>query len=78
VLQAKKVRVSETPGKTKHFQTLVLTEDVTLCDCPGLVMPSVVARWGFFMTGNKVKMLRNTAKKYEIRVMKIVRKKINR
>ena len=36
-----KVRVSETPGKTKHFQTLELTEDVTLCDCPGLVMPSL-------------------------------------
>ena len=36
-----KVRVSETPGKTKHFQTLPLTEDITLCDCPGLVMPSV-------------------------------------
>jgi large subunit GTPase 1 len=41
LLSAKKVRVSETPGKTKHFQTLVLEEDVTLCDCPGLVMPSV-------------------------------------
>ena len=36
-----KVRVSETPGKTKHFQTLPLTEDITLCDCPGLVMPSI-------------------------------------
>ena len=36
-----KVRVSETPGKTKHFQTLELTADVTLCDCPGLVMPSL-------------------------------------
>ena len=33
--------MSETPGKTKHFQTLELTEDVTLCDCPGLVMPSL-------------------------------------
>ena len=42
LMAAKKVRVSETPGKTKHFQTLVLEEDVTLCDCPGLVMPSVV------------------------------------
>ena len=35
------VRVSDTPGKTKHFQTLLLTEDITLCDCPGLVMPSI-------------------------------------
>ena len=42
LLAAKKVRVSETPGKTKHFQTLVLEDDVTLCDCPGLVMPSMV------------------------------------
>ncbi|XP_023330316.1 large subunit GTPase 1 homolog [Eurytemora carolleeae] len=43
LLNSKKVRVSETPGKTKHFQTLVLESDITLCDCPGLVMPSVVA-----------------------------------
>eukprot|EP00092_Neocalanus_flemingeri_P060397 GFUD01072380.1.p1 GENE.GFUD01072380.1~~GFUD01072380.1.p1 ORF type:complete len:541 (-),score=149.15 GFUD01072380.1:96-1718(-) len=41
LLCAKKVRVSETPGKTKHFQTLILTDDITLCDCPGLVMPSI-------------------------------------
>jgi len=43
LLNTKKVRVSETPGKTKHFQTLELSEDITLCDCPGLVMPSIVA-----------------------------------
>jgi len=41
LLCSKKVRVSDTPGKTKHFQTLLLTEDITLCDCPGLVMPSI-------------------------------------
>ena len=40
-LSYQKVRVSETPGKTKHFQTLELTDDITLCDCPGLVMPSL-------------------------------------
>lgn len=38
----KKVSVSATPGKTKHFQTLYLNEDILLCDCPGLVMPSFV------------------------------------
>lgn len=38
----KKVSVSATPGKTKHFQTLYLEEDLLLCDCPGLVMPSFV------------------------------------
>lgn len=36
----KRVAVSSTPGKTKHFQTLVLTENVLLCDCPGLVFPN--------------------------------------
>lgn len=38
----KKVSVSATPGKTKHFQTLFLDKDILLCDCPGLVMPSFV------------------------------------
>jgi large subunit GTPase 1 len=41
VLGKKKVGVASMPGKTKHFQTLKLTEDVTLCDCPGLVFPKV-------------------------------------
>lgn len=42
LLMNKKVSVSATPGKTKHFQTLYLDEDLLLCDCPGLVMPSFV------------------------------------
>lgn len=37
---AKKVSVSSTPGKTKHFQTIHLSENVVLCDCPGLVFPN--------------------------------------
>lgn len=40
LLGHKKVSVSATPGKTKHFQTLFLTKELMLCDCPGLVMPS--------------------------------------
>ncbi|KAH8400451.1 hypothetical protein KR222_000004 [Zaprionus bogoriensis] len=36
----KVVSVSRTPGKTKHFQTIFLTQNVRLCDCPGLVFPS--------------------------------------
>jgi large subunit GTPase 1 len=36
---AKKVSVSSTPGKTKHFQTIHLTQDLVICDCPGLVFP---------------------------------------
>ena len=35
----KKVSVSSTPGKTKNFQTIHLSDDIVLCDCPGLVFP---------------------------------------
>uniref|UniRef100_A0A1L8DSK4 Large subunit GTPase 1 homolog n=1 Tax=Nyssomyia neivai TaxID=330878 RepID=A0A1L8DSK4_9DIPT len=42
LLTEKKVSVSATPGKTKHFQTIYLQKDLLLCDCPGLVMPSFV------------------------------------
>lgn len=37
---SKKVSVSATPGKTKHFQTIALSPEVVLCDCPGLVFPN--------------------------------------
>jgi large subunit GTPase 1 len=40
VTGAKKVAVGSTPGKTKHFQTIHLSQNVILCDCPGLVFPS--------------------------------------
>ena len=39
-----RVGVASQPGKTKHFQTLLLpdVDDMMLCDCPGLVFPSFV------------------------------------
>jgi large subunit GTPase 1 len=40
LIGAKKVSVSSTPGKTKHFQTIHLSDNVILCDCPGLVFPN--------------------------------------
>ena len=40
---SKKTAVAATPGKTKHFQTLFVSEDLCLCDCPGLVMPRFAA-----------------------------------
>lgn len=40
----KVVSVSRTPGHTKHFQTIFLTKNVRLCDCPGLVFPSSTPR----------------------------------
>ena len=36
---SKKTAVAATPGKTKHFQTLIVSEALLLCDCPGLVLP---------------------------------------
>ena len=40
LMGVKKVGVAALPGKTKHFQTLHLSNEVELCDCPGLVFPS--------------------------------------
>ncbi|KAL9091940.1 MAG: hypothetical protein Q9165_004692 [Trypethelium subeluteriae] len=40
LIGSKKVSVSATPGKTKHFQTIHLSPKVVLCDCPGLVFPN--------------------------------------
>lgn len=41
-----RVGVAAQPGKTKHFQTILLSEpheSMMLCDCPGLVFPSFVS-----------------------------------
>lgn len=38
IIKKKKVRVSSTPGKTKHIQT-IKTDDFVINDCPGLVFP---------------------------------------
>ena len=40
-----RVAVASQPGKTKHFQTLLLPDrdNIMLCDCPGLVFPSFVS-----------------------------------
>ncbi|XP_035208064.1 guanine nucleotide-binding protein-like 1 [Stegodyphus dumicola] len=40
----KVVSVSRTPGHTKHYQTIMLTKNVRLCDCPGLVFPSLIPK----------------------------------
>ncbi|GFR78050.1 guanine nucleotide-binding protein-like 1 [Elysia marginata] len=40
----KVVSVSKSPGHTKHFQTIFLSPTVRLCDCPGLVFPSLVPK----------------------------------
>lgn len=38
-----RVAVSSTPGKTRHFQTIKLNEEIMLCDCPGLVFPTFMS-----------------------------------
>jgi large subunit GTPase 1 len=40
-----RVGVAAQPGKTNHFQTLMLpdSDEMMLCDCPGLVFPSFVS-----------------------------------
>lgn len=43
LLRVKKVSVSAMPGKTKHFQTIALDDEITICDCPGLVFPNIVS-----------------------------------
>lgn len=43
LIKSKKVSVSSTPGKTKHFQTIPLDDEIMLCDCPGLVFPNFVS-----------------------------------
>lgn len=39
ILNRKKVKVSQTPGKTKYIQTIEFTDNKILLDCPGLVFP---------------------------------------
>ncbi len=35
----KLVSVSHTPGHTKRLQSIMITSDICICDCPGLVFP---------------------------------------
>jgi ribosome biogenesis GTPase A len=44
ILGKKVVSVSKTPGHTKHFQTIVLSDGIRLCDCPGLVFPALIPK----------------------------------
>jgi len=52
IMGRKVVSVSKTPGHTKHFQTIYLTSNVKLCDCPGLVFPSQLPKTLQILTGS--------------------------
>ncbi|KAJ3337873.1 hypothetical protein HDU93_000373 [Gonapodya sp. JEL0774] len=38
------VSVSRTAGRTKHFQTIHVTDKLRLCDCPGVVFPTMAGK----------------------------------
>lgn len=44
IMGRKVVSASRTPGHTKHFQTIHLSEHIRLCDCPGLIFPLAIER----------------------------------
>jgi ribosome biogenesis GTPase A len=44
IVGKKVVSSSRSPGHTKHFQTIHLSPVIRLCDCPGLVFPSLVPK----------------------------------
>jgi ribosome biogenesis GTPase A len=44
IVGRKVVSASKTPGHTKHFQTIHLTKNIRLCDCPGLIFPVSLSR----------------------------------
>lgn len=44
IFRKKVVSTSQTPGHTKHLQTIYVTKNVVLCDCPGLVFPGLAPR----------------------------------
>jgi len=55
IVGAKRVGMSSRPGKTKHIQTLELPDSgLTLCDCPGLVFPSVAATRAHLVINNTI------------------------
>lgn len=48
----KRTGVTSTPGKTKHFQTSIISDKIILCDCSGLVFPSfTISRYKMIASG---------------------------
>ena len=43
ILGTKRVSVSSTPGKTKHYQSFILDNGLKIYDCPGLVFPKIAS-----------------------------------
>jgi ribosome biogenesis GTPase A len=56
LLGTMRVRASKTPGKTKHWQTILWgpKREVRIVDCPGLVCPSLVPMELQAMSGSEL------------------------
>eukprot|EP00189_Rhodosorus_marinus_P010153 CAMPEP_0184743012 /NCGR_PEP_ID=MMETSP0315-20130426/5914_1 /TAXON_ID=101924 /ORGANISM="Rhodosorus marinus, Strain UTEX LB 2760" /LENGTH=621 /DNA_ID=CAMNT_0027214099 /DNA_START=123 /DNA_END=1989 /DNA_ORIENTATION=+ len=68
IMGSKKVSVSSTPGRTKHLQTLLVDDEVMLCDCPGLVFPNFASSKGELITRGvlPIDQMRSSAEAMEI------------
>ncbi|KAF0987162.1 hypothetical protein HZS_8015, partial [Henneguya salminicola] len=51
IMGRKVASVSKTPGHTKYFQTIFITNNVVLCDCPGVVFPSIIEKQWQILSG---------------------------
>lgn len=80
VFGKKKVAVASMPGKTKHFQTLTLSDSVTLCDCPGLVFPRISSSEAEMILNGlyPVDTLKNFAEAMQILSLRIAKKDIEK
>ena len=47
----KVVGVGRNAGKTRHWQTVALNENVVLLDCPGLTFPRIGTRGEMIING---------------------------
>lgn len=76
VFGKKKVAVASLPGKTKHFQTLTLSDHVTLCDCPGLVFPRISSSFAEMVLNGLIPIdtLKNYLESMEILALRIKKK----
>ncbi|KAJ8905088.1 hypothetical protein NDN08_001599 [Rhodosorus marinus] len=80
IMGSKKVSVSSTPGRTKHLQTLLVDDEVMLCDCPGLVFPNFASSKGELITRGvlPIDQMRSSAAAMEIVCKTISRSELER
>ena len=75
-----RVSVSSTPGHTKHLQTLVISDTIMLCDCPGLVFPSFSSSAGEMVCSGvlPVSQLRDSTPALDLVCKRVPRQALNK